>query len=524
MKKHSIKLIFLSALFYAITPACTDLDETVYDQIPADQFGVSETQINAIIGPIYRSLRSYWPGDIFLLTEQAGGMAITPTRVGGDWYNGGAEMEICRHTWQPRNQLIQGGWNAANNGIATCNKIYATIEQSEALTPEAKAKALAEIRAVRAFWHYILCDIFGNAPLMTKFDQSELPEVSSRKEIYEFCVKELTEIVDLLPSERNGSTYSKFTKGAAYTLLAKLYLNAEIYTGALTAGAFTPGKSEWEKCVEVCDKVMGLDYLLEPNWTTNFEVKNEASREIILAIPYSSTEGGNHIIHRSLHYMDPIALGLSIGPWNGTSACPDYVKSFDPEDPRKEKSFLLGEMRDPATGEIMTTAHGRPLIHTEEINMLNTDKYDGVWGEVNQEEGARVNKWVMEPGMSSEAENDFAIFRLADVILMKAEALVRLGRNGEALPLVNQIRERAYSGTNLKPLAQVTLEDIYNERRWELAWEAHARQDQIRFGKYLEPRWGKPETEPVYKMLMPIPIEAWEKNNKLIQNPGYPAF
>ena len=179
----------------------------------------------------------------------------------------------------------------------------------------------------------------------------------------------------------------------------------------------------------------------------------------------------------------------------------------------------------PATGKPIVTDHGRDLIHTIDFNMMSTDKYDGIWGEVQQEEGARCNKWTFETGMNNtDMENDFHIFRLADVYLMKAEALVRLGKdNGEATRLVNAIRERAYGNADHNYTA-VDLEKIYKERRFELAWELVSRQDMIRFGKFNEPGYMHPETTPDYRKLFPIPYKAWQSNSKLTQNPGYPAF
>jgi phage replication-related protein YjqB (UPF0714/DUF867 family) len=121
-------------------------------------------------------------------------------------------------------------------------------------------------------------------------------------------------------------------------------------------------------------------------------------------------------------------------------------------------------------------------------------------------------------------ENDVAIFRLADVYLMKAEALVRLGaNNAEATNLVNEIRERGFGNSNHN-YTNVTLNNIYNERGFELAFEFCRRQDMIRFGTFLLPRYMKPEATPAYRKLLPIPFNAWQKNNNLVQNPGYPAF
>ena len=505
----SIALVLIGGIF-----SCTNLDETVYDTIPADQFGQKPAEINAIIAPIYKTLKSVWPGDVFLLSEQTGDMAITPTRVGGDWWDGGVHMVLKLHTWHARNGLINGSWNACMSGITTSNQIYATIENTE-MEAELKERTLAEIRGIRAFWYYILIDYFGNAPLVADYTSTELPGMSTRQQLYDFVVSELNEIKDVLRADVTSESYGKFTQGVAYTLLAKMYLNAEVWTG-------TPN---WQGVIDATDKVMSLDYIIEPNWKTNFEVNNEVSREIIFPITFGKSDGGNHMHYRTLHYLDPIALGMNIGTWNGVSAQPDYVKQFDDDDLRKEGSFLMGPMLDPSTGEVLITGHARPLIHTVDFNIIPGSIREGMWGEVHQEEGARCNKWVFEKGLSSsDQENDFAIFRLADVYLMKAEALLRLGQNNtEATRLINVIRERGF-GNDSQNHASTTLDDLYQERRLELAWENSNRQDMIRFGTFLDPGYLRPNASAEHLLLFPIPEAAWETNNNLVQNPGYPAF
>ncbi|MDD4010418.1 MAG: RagB/SusD family nutrient uptake outer membrane protein [Fermentimonas sp.] len=505
----SLVLGLLSGLY-----SCTNLDETVYDTIPADQFGKKPAEINAIIAPIYKTLKSVFPGDIFLLSEQAGDMAITPTRVGGDWWDGGVHMVFKLHTWHARNGLINGSWNACMSGITTCNQIYATIEQSE-MDEELKAQTLAEIRGIRAYWYYILIDYFGNAPLVADYESTELPGMSNRQQLYDFVVSELNAIKDVLREDVTAESYGKFTQGAAYTLLAKMYLNAEVWTG-------TPN---WQGVIDAADKVMSMDYIIEPNWKTNFEVNNQISKEIILPAIFGKDDEGNHIHKRTLHYLDPIALGMTVGTWNGVSAQPDYVKQFDDADLRKEGSFLIGPMIDPATGEVLVTGHARNLNHTVDFNIIPGSIREGMWGEVHQEEGARCNKWVFEKGLAnSDMENDFAIFRLADVYLMKAEALVELSQNNsEATRLVNVIRERGF-GNDSHNYTSVTIDDVRQERRLELAWENTNRQDMIRSGKFLDPGYLRPTASSPHLLLFPIPENAWETNNNLVQNPGYPAF
>ncbi|MDR0538061.1 MAG: RagB/SusD family nutrient uptake outer membrane protein [Tannerellaceae bacterium] len=512
--KIAISLAASCALLLS-APSCTDLDETVYDQIPSDSFGVTQDQINSIVGPVYKTLKGFWPGDLFCLLEETSDMAVTPTRKGGDWWDGGVHMEASLHTWTARTSLVRNSWNSCMEGISRCNQVYAIIEGAN-MDDELRTRTLAEIRGVRAFWYYVLIDMFGNAPLATDFKDTELHGVTKRTDLYKFVVDELNAIKDIVRPEVNSSSYGKFTRGTAYTLLAKMYLNAEVWTG-------TPN---WEGVINASDEVMKLGYSIEPNWKTSFLVHNEVSKEIIFPITFGKSDGGNALHYRTLHYLDPIALGMTVGTWNGICAQPDYVKQYDIEDNRRTGSFLLGPMIDPATGNVLITAHQRELIHTIDLTTIeNTEKDGTLWGEVNQEDGGRANKWEYEVGLaSSDQENDYAIFRLADVYLMKAEALLRLGRdNAEATRLINIIRERGYGDTSHNYTA-ATLDDLYLERRLEMAWECVTRQDMIRFGKFLEPGLWRPGKTPEYRLLFPIPYDAWQTNNKLTQNPGYPAF
>jgi len=511
MKKLNQYITRMTILFILLSAGCTDLDEKVYDQLPVDEYGSTEKQINSIIAPIYRTLKNTFSGDLWTLMECASDMSITPTRKGGDWWDGGQYKAIRQQTWTPSTSAITNGYNNCMNAVSTCNQIYYTIENSE-VEIENREQVLAEIRGIRAFWYYMLIDNWGNVPIVTDFTDTSKPTTSSRKEVYEFIVSELNDIKDLVRSDVTSASYGKITRGMVYTLLAKMYLNAAVWN--------PDGGAKWQECADACDVVMGLDYILEPDWKVNYQVNNQSSREIIFPAVFSTSDGGNNTAYRTLHYLDPIALGLNIGTWNGICAMPAYVKSFDPDDKRKAWSFLTGPMLDPATGEVLITAHGRPLIHTEEVTMKYNIDADG-WGYVEQEDGARCNKWEYETGLSGDMENDFAIFRLADVYLMKAEALVRMGKNNEeATRLVNLIRSRAFDDA-AKLKSTVTSDDIYQERRFELAWEGMGRQDQIRFGTFRNeiPGW-KPQTDQNHE-LFPIPQTAINANPNLDQNPGY---
>lgn len=502
----SLLFVFTASFLYQ---GCTDLDEEVYDRLPVDEFGQTQAQVNALIAPIYRTLKGVFPSNYFLLSECSADMAITPTRKGGDWWDGGQFKELRLHTWSPNTSLVKSSYDTAVESISGCNKIYSMIEENESITD--KEVILAEIRGVRAFWYYMLIDYYGNVPIVTDFNDTSNPTTSSRKEVYEFIVSELNAIKDIVRDDVTPASYGKITKGVVYTLLAKMYLNAEIWN--------SDNGPKWQEVADACDTVMNMGYVIEPNFKTSFMVQNQNSKEIIFPIVFSTADGGNHIHKRTLHYLDPIPLNLNVGTWNGISAMPDYVKAYEEGDKRIGWSFLTGPMHD-TDGSILITAHGRELIHTIDIDIKYNLDADG-WGQVEQEEGARCSKWEFESGLNGDMENDFAVFRLADVYLMKAEALVRMGDNNEeATRLVNVLRQRAFDDNSMLK-SSVTLEDIYQERRFELAWEIFARQDMIRFGTFLNeiPGW-KPATSEM-RLLFPIPQSALDANPDLTQNPGY---
>ncbi len=514
--KNNKYILGTSILLMLFAGSCTKLDEKLYNQVSVDDFGKSQAEINALVGPIYSTLKNYSIdyGSLVTMDELSAGMMAIPVRKGGDWYDGGMYQEMMEQNWSGNSTGYAGVYENAMANIALCNQIYYQINTNPVVSGDSKEEVLAEIRGVRAFWYYILCDNYGNVPIVTDFLDQSLPATKSRKEVYAFVVNELNDIKDKLRSDgATAASYGKFTKGAAFTILAKMYLNAEIWN--------PDDGAKWQECSDACDSVMALPYVLENNWKTNFIVHNEVSQEAILSAVFQAGGSGvtNNLALNTLHSLDAVALGLNIVPWNGIAAAPDYVKTFDTTDLRYNGSFLIGPMIDPQTGSVLITDDGRPLIHTVDITMHDVDA-DG-WGWVNTEDGARCYKWDFEPGLSTDMENDFHIFRLADVYLMKAEAILRGGGdNAEATTLVNRIRSRAFSDPS-KLLSSVTLNDIYKERRYELAWEGYARQDMIRFGTFLLPRQFKPYTSDDMYLLFPIPQADLDANSNLIQNPGY---
>lgn len=520
MKKKSF-IAFLLGASLLFTPSCTNLDEDIYDKLPAESFGNTEIEINALLGTVYNTLKNYFNANYTALDDMGGSMSMKPTRKGGDWYDGGQYREMYMHDYTAQTSCIRGAWSTASSNIGKCNATYDVINNSELLSEADKTMKLAEIRGVRAFWIYKMMDYWGNIPLVTDYSDKELPSCRPRQEVYSWLVSEVKDIADKLPA-REGN-YGKFTQGAAYSLLAVLYLNAE-------AWGVTCDGNAYQEVINACDKVLGMGYILEPDWKDNFSISNEDSQEAILAAVYdeADTSNTNQLHFNTLHYKDNIVFGANFSAWNGMCAQPDYAKLYSEDDPRFDLSFMHGISYDPSTGEPIITAHNFVLDHTIEVSILPGTERDGTpWGDVNQHDGVRTLKWPYTSSMTSAMGHDFHIFRLAEVYLMKAEAILRNGGSGaEAAKYVNAIRERAF-GDSDHNYATVTLADVQLERRLEFAWELKSRQDDIRFGCYDTGMWSSsncPRKTGDHLKLYPVSFTAWQTNPNLTQNPGYPAF
>ena len=539
--KNTINILFTILALMPFMNSCTNLDEEVFNQVAVKDFGKTQAEQEALVGLMYTGLGTYSMGDpsYLSLVEISGGMAVIPRR-GGDWWDNGAHSELTLHTWKPSSAMVNYGylltsqlnfgfWYSAYHNITICNQLYSMIRSGKSST-EIKNQTLAQIKGIRAFWYYLLVDNFGNVPIITNFYDTSLPktEIGQRAKVYKFIMAELDSITSSLPKGGPSSFYyGKFTKGAAFMIKAKMYLNSMVWNPA--------DGPKWQECITACDSLLNMGYMLEPNWQTNFIPHNEVSKEAILSATFRSGDGGNNVLAYSLHYKSQDALNIYNGPYNGICAMPEYVQKYDTaNDIRCKETFLWGPMISRITGKQIYTSENRPLIYTIDIPRSNID--DG-WGSAYQETGARCWKWVPESGLNTSMENDIHIFRLSDVYLMKAEALVRNGgSNAEATALVNAIRERAFPNKPSKLLTSVTLDDIMMERHFELAWEGYARQDKIRFGHFGDPIPGwKDYADPVdlndnptfflkghtHYDLFPIPQGARDANPNLMQNPGY---
>ncbi|TRZ46429.1 RagB/SusD family nutrient uptake outer membrane protein [Robertkochia solimangrovi] len=500
MKLKNI-IILLSAV--ALSSSCTNLDEELFDKVKDEDFGTTPKEVEALVGGAYSSLRGFNDGIsisfptceyVFFLNEVVSDEATIPTR-GQDWYDGGRYQDAQRHEWRADNGMILSAWRYCFTGIAKINSIIYQIDQS-GLTEADKKPINAELKAVRAYYYYMLLDMFGNVPIITDFEDQDLPANSSRQEVYDFVETELTEAIPYLPS---GIVYSKFTQNVAYSILARLYLNSEAFVGV----------ARWQDCINACQKVSG--YSLTPDYFANFITENQSSPEIILAIPYESDAGtvGNYLSSMTYHYLHRFTVSATGDyPWCGNGICaqPGVFSSFEDVD-RRKSAMLAGEQINLATGSVLIMDSGAPLDYTEEIVNFTDAK---------QNEGVRLAKYEVKAGEKWERDHDLVIIRYAEILMMQAESYVRMGSPDLARPFLDQISERA--GTETPEL--IDLAYIDKELLREFCFEGRRRTDNIRFGTFFEPWWEKGTTD-TYRGIFPIPQVELDKNTNLVQNPGY---
>lgn len=501
-----MKKIFLYACFATMfLQACTKLDENIYDKYTSDEFYNSPQGSDVALAAVYAQIPGNWNGVGYAgadrgwydLNNMSSDEQVVPHRTTGDWELDFARMHLRQ--WLPTDGFINNTWNWLYRSIFNANLAVRQLEQANAAPDK-----IAEAKVLRAFFYYLAIDDFGDVPFFTEnnLPVDKIPQ-GKRADIFEFIVKELTDNVELLSPSKGNQHYGRFNKWAGYALLSKLYLNAEVYTG----------RPMWNECLETCAKIDAGGFSLHsgaadaanPLGYKYFELFGDVlpDDETILAI-YTKVDvvGRNIFTVRSLGGTDGTAL-IGFGGWNGSVVPQDFVEKFADNDIRKRQFRYGANPYGPKPAGFTTYS----------LNLTNVDNPGA-----NPNDGARSQKFFPSAPMNSGgASNDFPIYRYADILLMKAECHLRMSNPALAKPFIDQIRVRA----GLSPLSSdPTLEDVYNERGFELTWEGHRRQDMIRFGKFLLAR-GLAPAAPASRLLFPIPTAALDANPLLIQNPGY---
>lgn len=534
-----LKIEVIATLGLLLFVSSCELDNRVWDTIVADKYEFQDGDLAAITGSAYapwRRIALDWDG-LTDANDATSDQVIVATKPWG-WNDGGIWPAVHYHNWESHRGPIVALWNKIFEGVNNTNRALFTVEETIPDSPE-KLIAIAELRVLRASYYYLLCDLFGNVPIINTFDLPEgfLPEQSPRKEVYEFIVNEITEVLPDLSEERNQTTYGRFnSKWSALALLAKMYLNAEVYTGT----------AQWDKCLEVCDEIIdsGL-FSLAANQKDNFKVDNENSPEAIFSIVYDEQRAFGNVIFKKTMNGQHQSLYQPIGGsgYGGPTMIPQFISTFDEDDARLTENHIYGPQLD-AQGNVTTCSCPNPgdpfiiensLVSVEDVN---DERY-----------GYRLGKFEFAIELDPQRmDNDFHIFRYTDVLMMKAECLLRDGKAGEAAAIVTEVRERSFMSAPEKAEvtgAQLLGGSVYNyglyenghvilpeggddiqyggfldELGWEFAQEGRRRQDLIRFGVFTTKSWASKQASfNSNEILFQIPNEAIASNPNLDQNP-----
>ena len=502
---------FLAVFAFTPITACTDLTEVPESSIAPDHFYTNEAEILGGLASVYAQLRitveAYYD-----VSEVTSDEIIVPTR-GTDWYDNGKWLDLDRQTFGANSPAgldnINAAWNQLFTGVARANVVLEAIEGTAfPSTPVVQA----ELRTLRAFYYYLLQDLFGGVPIVEETSIAARPR-ATRAEVFAYIESELNAARAVLPASWPANMNGRLTSGAADAMLASLYLNAEVFTGTVTAAGLQRGAPRWQDAITAVDRIIGSpQYSLATNWRSNFTANNNTSPEIIFAVKFVAVDGlGLNFLMRAIHYNQYDATT----PWNGFATIAETYAKFDPDDSRRQ-IFLAGPQVNLITNNPVNDRAGNPLVFDPNIPDP-TQASEGA--------GVRIAKWPVDPAhVAQHNGNDFAHYRLAEILLIKAEALNELSAANvpQAVALINQVRARHFATP--EPVAATTQAQvrtlIMNERLYELTAESKRRTDLIRLGGWGATWFNKTASEP-YKVLMPIPQTQLGTNPELVQNAGY---
>lgn len=537
MNKFITTILGLSIITFVIS--CTDLDEDLRGVITSDISveGIATDDGGSgggdALGGAFAGLRSTGTGGHtnWYSAQELTSDEMVVTTKGGDWYDGGWLIDFHQHNYKNTNPSVNNNWNSHYGAVATTNELLAagTLD----------ANGTAQIRALRAYYFWRLMDMYGRIKVPTAPEQ-DAPQ-GTRIEAFNFIESELlatlgisavTASMDLsasaLGTDKNAYRINQF---AALGILAKLYLNAEVYTGtpryqeAHDAADYIINNGGYTLCGVGC-KVKNLgkrpSVASDPDelegFAAVFAPNNAGNPEHIWTVNYEAgVNGGFNLAMMALHYSSQATWNFDSQPWNGYSTLEAFYNSFDDTDARKKASFIAGPQVDYYGNTLLdyATDDGEPeLNYTPAINEIFPDGL--------REAGARPGKFSYKQFGRSDMDNDFTLLRLGQIYLIRAEAAARVGGGWDgaaALTDTNIIRARA--NAEAYTAAQLTETEFLAERGREMFSEAVRRTDLIRFGAYGNAWWEK-SASTANKIIFPIPFDALQAaNGTLTQNPGY---
>ena len=496
MSRLNKSLTWFAAIVLLVS-ACAEPEQEIFNGYTAEELATSDNAAltDVLKASAYQRIIGTWGGhnSLWSIHEVASDEAVIAQK-GGDWFDGGLWLRMHRHEYNPQEGAINNGWAYCYTAIGDINLLLQQYPDVAALG--------AELRVLRALVYLWLIDAWGNVPIVLETDDDPTPPTVSRAEVFNFIESSINDNIGLLTRDNTKTTLNYWS---AKMILAKLYLNAEVYTGTARLA---------DANAALNDVINNGPFSLENNYFANFSTNNGGSSENILTLPYDQDNaGGFNLGQMTGHYLTQFTFDLQEQPWNGYASLEEFYNAYEDGDARKN-SFLVGPQFS-STGERLEDSSaeandpdGPPLTFTPEINELEPNSF--------RQAGARIGKFEFQSGAAQSLSNDFPIFRYGDALLMKAEVEWRLGNPGAALNFVNQVRARA----GVDPLSALDADILLAERGRELFAEGWRRSDLIRFGKYGDAWWEKGPSDD-FRELFPIPQQQIDANPDLTQNPGY---
>jgi hypothetical protein len=512
MKKIN-KISFLAIVMVLGGVISCNLDEDLQSTLNKEQgteFLTGSADINALLQSSYKGLRLPYQdqAQLWAATEHTTDEAMGPTR-GGDWDDNGVWRVLHDHTWDADHQYLGNTFNSL---------LQVVFSTTNLLTFEPSASQAAEAIFLRAFVMFTVADGWGQVPFREPGENLlNPPQVLSGSDAVDKVISDVEMVMSDLP---NGPAYHA-NKDAGKVLLMKAYLNKGAFANRESP---TFDVADMNKVISLADEIIAGDYEIADNVYDNFAPNNDIiSTENIFTnqnVPGTGGEG-NSVRSRwfcTLHYNQ------NPSGWNGFTTIADFYDKFDPADKRLSDSYegqtdvsgikmglLIGQQLN-EKGDELEDRKGNKLAFTKEVDLIEK-------GSDLEIRGVRVIKYPIDYNNGDDIDNDLVIYRYSDVLLMKAEAILRGGTatGGDTpLSLVNSIRAKR----GVDAFTSIDLNSLLDERGFELYWEGHRRQDLIRFGKFLDAYSNKPVSGPE-RLLFAIPSTALAVNPNLEQNPGY---
>ncbi|MBK1438511.1 RagB/SusD family nutrient uptake outer membrane protein [Parapedobacter sp. ISTM3] len=515
---NTIKLYRTILLVIAgLSLSCTDLDEQLRSEL--EQGGTDVNTSDLLIGAYLALNTPYQQEQRWVLEEISTDAAIAPTR-GGDWDDNGMHRAIHLHTWNADNAYM-------NNTFV--NLLTAQFQASNVLRNNPTAQQAAEARFIRALSMFDVLNLWGVVPYREDLDDFRTnPTTLQTQEAIDFIASELNAIMGDLPS---SSAAYVANQNAARTLLMKLYLNKGVF---LNRENPTFEAADMNQVIELANQITASNSYtvsVPGRYFDNFAPNNHAvsTENIFTLYNENGVRGGavDRTWNTVAHY------NMVPGGWNGWCTLSDFYDLYDEGDERlgiyyeypadtmsnpdrrRNVGFFIGQQYNMSTGRPLNARNpsSQPLSFTREVTIRTS-------GATLETAGIRVMKYAFDYSvLSGQRNNDWVVFRYADVLLMQAEAILRggTGTPAEALALVNTIR----TNRGAAPFATLSLDDLIDERGRELYWEGWRRQDLIRFGKFLEPGQVRTTASEPHRLVYPIPSQQIAVNPNLQQNPGY---